>query len=173
MEQINTVTRIAALISLKIFVLSKSESGDLLDKLDSSWPQDVVPKVKSIKVYEVEEGRRLLVADETVAVQIQDSIVPFLGGKQEVLQRFPSVTVDMGAVKFVCNGAKVMRPGVTSFDSFKKGDIVVVKDQTHGRALAVGVALEDSEAAKAMSKGYVVENLHYISDKIWEAYKEI
>lgn len=161
------------LISLKIFVLSKSESGDLLDKLAPSWPQDAVPKVKSIKVYEVEEGRRLLVADGTVAVQIQDSIVPFLGGKQEVLQRFPSVTVDMGAVKFVCNGAKVMRPGITNFDSFKKGDIVVVRDQTHGRFLAVGVALEDSEAAKAMPKGYVIENLHYISDKMWEAYKEI
>lgn len=166
--------KLLLLISLKIFVLSKSESGDLLNMLAPSWPQDAFPKVKSIKVYEVEEGKRLLVADETVAVQIQDSIVPFLGGKQEaLLQRFPSVTVDMGAVKFVCNGAKVMRPGITNFDSFKKGDIVVVKDQTHDRALAVGVALEDSEAAKAMPKGYVVENLHYISDKMWEAYKEI
>jgi PUA domain protein len=173
MEQINIVARFAALISLKIFVLSKSETADFLDKLRSAWPQEAVPKVKSIKVYEVEEGRRLLVADGTVAVQIQDSIMPFLGGKPEVLQRFPSVTVDMGAVKFVCNGAKVMRPGITNFDSFKKGDIVVVKDQTHGKALAAGVALEDSEAAKAMTKGYVVENLHYISDKIWEAYKEI
>lgn len=165
--------KLLTLISLKISVLSKSESGDLLDKLGSVWPQDAVPKVKSIKVYEVEEGRRLLVADETVAVQVQDSIVPFLGGKPEILQRFPSVTVDMGAVKFVCNGAKVMRPGITSFDSFKKGDIVVVKDQTHGKALAAGVALEDSEAAKALTKGYVVDNLHYISDKMWEAYKEI
>jgi len=161
------------LISLKTFVLSKSETGDLLDKLGSAWPQDAIPKVKSIKVYEVEQGRRLLVADETIAVQIEDRIVPFLGGKPEILQRFPSVTVDMGAVKFVCNGAKVMRPGITNFDSFKKGDIVVVKDQTHGKALAAGFALEDSEAAKAMAKGYVVENLHYISDKMWEAYKEI
>lgn len=173
MEQINIVTQIAVMITLKTFVLSKSETGNLLDKLGSVWPQDAVPKVKSIKVYELEEGRRLLVADETVAVQIQGNFVPFLGGKPEVLQRFPSVTVDMGAVKFVCNGAKVMRPGITSFDSFKKGDVVVVKDQTHGKALAVGVALEDSEAAKAMAKGYVVENLHYISDKMWEAYKEI
>lgn len=173
MERINTIARIIALISLKTFVLSKSETGELLDKLGSVWPQGVVPKVKSIKIYEVEEGRRLLIADETVAVQVQDSIVPFLGSKPEVLQRFPSVTVDMGAVKFVCNGAKVMRPGITNFDSFKKGDIVVVKDQTHGKALAVGVALEDSESAKAMAKGYVVENLHYISDKMWEAYKEI
>jgi len=162
------------LIFLKIFVLSKSETGDLLDKMNSAWPRGAVPKVKSIKVYEVEEGRRLLVADETLAVQVQNNIVPFLGGNQpELLQRFPSLTVDMGAVKFVCNGAKVMRPGITGFDSFKKGDIVVVKDQAHGKALAAGVALEDSEAAKGMTKGYVVDNLHYISDKMWEAYKEI
>lgn len=161
------------LIHLKTFVLSKSETADLLEKMGSTWPQGAIPKVKSIKVYEVEEGRRLLIADEIVAVQVQDNIVPFLAGRPELLQRFPSVTVDMGAVKFVCNGAKVMRPGVTSLDSFKNGDIVVVKDQTHGKALAVGIALEDSEVAKAMTKGYVVNNVHYISDKMWEAYKEI
>jgi len=161
------------MISLKTFVLSKSETNELLDKLRSAWPHDAIPKVKSIKVYEVEEGRRLLVADDTVAVQMRDSIVPFLGSNPEVLQRFPFVTVDMGAVKFVCNGAKVMRPGITDFGSFKKGDIVMIKDQIHGKALAVGVALENSEAAKAMTKGYVIENLHYISDKMWEAYKEI
>ena len=161
------------MIILKTFVLSKSETNELLDKLRSAWPHDAIPKVKSIKVYEVEEGRRLLVADDTVAVQMRDSIVPFLGSNPEVLQHFPFVTVDMGAVKFVCNGAKVMRPGITDFGSFKKGDIVMIKDQIHGKALAVGVALENSEAAKAMTKGYVIENLHYISDKMWEAYKEI
>ncbi|TLY11790.1 MAG: RNA-binding protein [Thaumarchaeota archaeon] len=161
------------MISLKTFVLSKSETNELLDKLRSAWPHDAIPKVKSIKVYEVEEDRRLLVADDTVAVQMRDSIVPFLGSNPEVLQRFPFVTVDMGAVKFVCNGAKVMRPGITDFGSFKKGDIVMIKDQIHGKALAVGIALENSEAAKAMTKGYVIENLHYISDKMWETYKEI
>jgi PUA domain protein len=113
-----------------------------------------------------------LVAEEMVAVQVRGAIVPFLGKPQQ-LQFFPSVTIDMGAIKFVCNGAKVMRPGIIDFDSFKNGDIVVVKDQTHGKALAVGLALNDSEVAKAMSKGYIIDNLHYISDKIWEAYKEI
>jgi len=173
MQQINTVMQLQSLIHLKTFVLSKSETGDLLEKMSLVWPQNAVPKVKSIKVYEIEEGRRILVAEDTIAVQVQDNIVPFLAGKPEIIQRFPSVTVDMGAVKFVCNGAKVMRPGITNFDSFKKGDIVVVKDQTHGKALAVGVALEDSESAKAMEKGYVVDNMHYISDKMWEAYKEL
>jgi predicted ribosome-associated RNA-binding protein Tma20 len=37
----------------------------------------------------------------------------------------------------------------------------------------VGVAMEHSETAKAMSKGYVIDTVHYVSDKIWEAYKRI
>ena len=160
------------LIALKIFVLSKSETAKLFDRLMSSWPQDSLPKVKNIKVYEIERDKCLLSADNLLAAQVRGLIVPFLG-KQEELQRFPSVTIDNGAVKFVCNGAKVMRPGIINFDSFKKGDIVVVKDQAHGRGLAIGLALEDSEVAKGMTKGYVIDTVHYISDKIWKAYKKI
>ncbi|HKY10713.1 MAG TPA: PUA domain-containing protein, partial [Nitrososphaera sp.] len=144
------------MIALKIFLLSKSETAKLLDRLTSAWPKDIIPKVKNIKVYEIEREKCLLSADKMVAAQVRGFIVPFLG-KQEDLQRFPSVTIDNGAVKFVCNGAKVLRPGIINFDSFKKGEIVVVKDQTHGRALAVGLALEDSEVAKAMTKGYVID----------------
>jgi malignant T-cell-amplified sequence len=39
--------------------------------------------------------------------------------------------------------------------------------------LAVGIALEDSNIASSNSKGYVIDNLHYISDKFWKAHKEI
>jgi malignant T-cell-amplified sequence len=160
------------MIPLKIFVLSKTETAKLFNRLASAWPQDILPKVKNIKVYEIERDKCLLSADKIVAAQVRGLIVPFLG-KQEDLQRFPSVTIDRGAVKYVCNGAKVMRPGITNFDTFKKGEIVAVKDQTHGRIIAVGLALEDSEVAKGMTKGYVVDTIHYISDKIWEAYKKI
>ena len=61
----------------------------------------------------------------------------------------------------------------TRLRAFKKGEIVAVKDQTHGRVIAVGLALEDSEVAKAMTKGYVIDTIHYLTDKIWEAYKRI
>jgi PUA domain protein len=160
-------------ISLKIFVLSKTETAKLFNRLTSAWPQHLVPKVKNIKVYEIDRDNWLLSADKKIiAAQVGGLIVPFLG-EQESFQHFPSVTIDGGAVKFVCNGAKVMRPGIVDFDSFKKGEIVAVRDQTHGRALAVGLALEDSEVAKAMAKGYVIDTVHYVSDKIWEAYKKI
>lgn len=111
--------------------------------------------------------------EKVIGVQIGEQILPFVGASQDILNQFPSVTVDMGAVKFVCNGAKVMRPGITKFDSFKRGDIVLVKDQVHGKVLASGIALEDSEAAMAMQKGYVLENRHYISDEMWEGFKQV
>ncbi len=160
------------LIDLKIFLLSKSDSAKLSERLASAWPRTSLPKVKNIKVYEIEPGRRLLTADTMIAAEVGEIIVPFLG-KQDNLQDFPSVTIDSGAIKFVCNGAKVMRPGIVNFDSFKKGEIVTVKEQTRGRSLAVGVALEGSEEAKAMDKGYIIDTVHYVSDKIWEAYKRI
>ncbi len=161
-------------LGLKILVLSKRETSELLGKIGSAWPSETVPNVKSIKVYEADEGKRLLVAnDQVVGVQIGEYILPFVGASSEILSHFPTVTVDMGAVKFVCNGAKVMRPGITSFDSFKKGEIVLVKDTVHGKILASGLALEESETAKAMQKGYVVDTLHYISDELWEEFKQI
>ena len=153
-------------------MISKSETSDIIDKMTAKWPAGTVPKVKTFKVYEVDADKKILVSDEFTAVQVKDEIIPFLG-KPEALVQFPAVTVDMGAVKFVCNGAKVLRPGIVDFGQFKKGDIVGVKDQSYGKMLAIGTAIEDSESAKAMTKGYVVDNLHYISDKIWEAHKEI
>jgi PUA domain protein len=159
---------------VKTVVLSKRESSELLQRLHTCWPQGSVPSVKSVKEYVIEDDRRLISAnDEVVGVQVGAHILPFVGARQDFLGMFPSVIVDMGAVKFVCNGAKVMRPGITEFSEFKKGDIVIVKDQTHGKVLAAGIALEDSQSAISMDKGYVVENLHYISDTLWEEFKKI
>jgi len=134
---------------------------------------DALPKIKSFTAYEVEADKYILKSQNFTAVQInQNIILPFLGNS-DFIKQFPCVYVDMGAVKFVCNGARIMRPGITKFDTFKKDDIVIVKDQNYEKSLAAGIALEDSEIAASKSKGYVIDNLHYISDKFWEVHKEI
>ena len=159
---------------MKISLLSKSESYRLTEVIKKKWPsQFILPKVKTIKVYEIEQGKRILKYENITAIQISENIIlPFLG-ESHLLRYFPCVVVDMGAVKFICNGAKILRPGITKFDSFRKGDIVTVKDQNFSKTLAAGIAIQDSEIASGNPKGYVIDNLHYISDKFWEAYKEI
>ena len=157
---------------MRKYTLSKSDASEIIDFVKNKWPKVVVPtKLKAIQVIEIEENRGLLIGEDFLAVRVEQNVLPLLT-KEEVLKSFPSVSVDMGAVKFVCNGAKVMRPGIVQMDEFKKDDIVVVKDSTHGKYLAVGLALTSSQEAQTMSKGPVIDNKHYISDKFWEAYKE-
>lgn len=77
------------------------------------------------------------------------------------------VVVDMPAVPFMVKGADVMRPGITDLEEFKKGDYVVVVDETHNKPLAIGQALFSSKEIQDMEKGKVIENLHWVGDKIW------
>jgi PUA domain protein len=159
---------------MKSAFLSKRDTALLVKRIEASWPMNVVPKMKTIKEYHVDGDESLFKSDEFTAVQVgkERYIVPFLGDAS-LLARFPSITVDMGAVRFVCNGAKVARPGITAFDNFKEGNIVVIKDEVHNKPLAVGIALIDSDKAVEERKGHVIRTLHYISDKIWEAHKMI
>ena len=157
---------------MRKYTLSKSDTHEIFDVLNNTWPKAVIPRnQKGIQIVEIEENSSLIIGEDLLAIKVDQYVLPLLT-KEEALKSFPSVSVDMGAVKFVCNGAKVMRPGIVQMDEFKKDDIVVIKDSTHGKYLAVGLALISSQEAKIMSKGPVVDNKHYISDKFWEAYKE-
>ena len=59
------------------------------------------------------------------------------------------------------------------FRSFEKGQIVCIIEESQKKALAVGRTLVSSTEMSEMSKGIVIENLHYISDKYWEIKKSI
>ncbi|HYZ94861.1 MAG TPA: PUA domain-containing protein [Nitrososphaeraceae archaeon] len=160
---------------MKKAVLSKRETSILKDLIRAKWPFGAqnFEGEKNFICYELEKGRRIVSNKAFIAIQTDsETIVPFLGTGQ-ILTAFPSVVVDMGAVKFVCNGARVTRPGIMKFDTFNKGDLVTVKDEKYSKVLAVGRALEDSNTAINNNKGYVIDNIHYIGDDFWESYKEI
>lgn len=78
------------------------------------------------------------------------------------------VTVDMGAVKFVYNGADVMGPGVVSCDSaISEGDLVWVRDVKNLRPLAVGRAVSSGETISRKDKGRVIQSIHHVGDRLW------
>ena len=157
---------------MRKFTLSKSESSEILESASRNWPKSLLPeKLRNVNVVELEDRQCLLIGEDFLAVRINENVLPLLAN-EEALRSFPSISVDMGAVKFVCNGARVMRPGIVGMDEFNEGDLVVVKDDKHGKFLAVGIALLSSREAQAMTKGPVVDNMHYVGDKFWQAYKE-
>ena len=114
------------------------------------------------------EDKELYLFDESIEfVKDENGIYPFLGGSY--LDSIPKVVVDMGAIRFVCNGADVMAPGITEIGSFDEGDLVVIRDINHGKALAIGIANKSSADIEASKKGKVIKNLHYVGDKLWGA----
>jgi predicted RNA-binding protein (TIGR00451 family) len=70
-------------------------------------------------------------------------------------------------VKFVSNGADIMRPGIVDIGEFKLGDFVSIVDENNKKPIAVGEALFDSVSMKGMDSGKVVKMVHYVGDKIW------
>jgi PUA domain protein len=78
------------------------------------------------------------------------------------------VTVDAGAISFVSDGADVMRPGIVKADdSIDAGDLVLVAEETHGKVLAIGRALE-AGADMVGDTGKVVESIHHVGDELYE-----
>ena len=131
-----------------------------------------MPKQKNIKTHDVNEKGVIITGNEITAVKIGDDILPFLDNIP-ILEKFPYVTVDMGAVKFVCKCANVMRPGITKFSDFESGEIVCVIEESQNKFLAVGKAEISSKKAEDTNKGEVIKNMHYISDYFWESKNEI
>lgn len=125
------------------------------------------------KVEIVEEGRyRLMyVDDEPLLFEFEGSWLPLLrcvlSGRIRV--SYPKITVDMGAVKFVANGADIMRPGVVSVeDGISPGSPILVVDEKHGKTLAICVSLLSSDEMRKASGGKVAKNANAAGDALWE-----
>lgn len=156
-------------------LVSKSETAAILDRISAEWKGAFapVPKIKNLRVHALEDGSQIVTGHGTRIARTRDGRYLPLLTETVLLERFPHVVVDMGAVRFVCKGANLMRPGITEFGEFEKGDIVCIRDESQGKYLAVGVATTSSSDAEAAEKGEVLKNLHYVSDAVWEAAKEI
>ena len=153
--------------------LSKREVHDITGQISKSWPTNSVGAIKNLQAYIIDGNKRLLVGNNLVAIQLApDLVIPHLT-QHDLLDHFASVQVDMNAVKFVCNGANIMRPGITHFTTFKESEIVLVKDQTHKKELAVCISLVNDVTGRKMERGVVLNNIHHIGDVYWETKKTI
>ena len=127
----------------------------------------------SLEVVEGEFGELLLIDGKPALFKTVDSVLPTLTFV-EILAKLPKVVVDMGAVRFVCNGADVMAPGIVRYEgNFVKGNVVVVVDVKYGKTLALGEILYSSEEVKNIKQGPIIKTKHYVSDKVWNFAKTL
>ncbi len=121
-----------------------------------------------LEIADATQYRLLLSKGQALGVYLGDE--PFLTIKG--LLAFPPmkrfVTVDMGAVRFLANGADVMAPGVIDADlGIEEGHGVWVRDENNLKPLAVGIALMDAKTMIEVNEGKAVKTIHYVGDKIW------
>ena len=156
---------------MKSNLISKSETSSLLKTVSKRWGIEF-PKIKNLKVHQISDDAQIITGKGIKILKIDDDYLPFLS-ETETLEKFPNIVVDMGAVKFMCKGANVMRPGIKKFTEFEKNKLVCIIEESQHKFLAVGKALVSSTELENMEKGEVLKNMHYISDKFWETGKII
>lgn len=79
------------------------------------------------------------------------------------------VTVDMGAIRFLINGADIMGPGIVEADeAIKPGDMVWARDEKNRKPLAVGEALVTGTEMGQKKPGKCIKSILFVGDKVWK-----
>jgi PUA domain protein len=148
--------------------LSKSDIKELNNKISKYGlnlsKKDKVELIDNI--YFVNDKPCLLVLDKMIIPTLK-LILSIMEGNEGL--SIKKVTVDMGAIKFLINGADVMRPGITNIEEgFDEKDIVIIIDENNKKPISIGQALLDSQEMEKSQGGKVIKNLHYVGDLIWK-----
>jgi len=159
---------------LKKWVLSRRDSAEMISKIEGLLEVTLnLAKSAQANCSEPEEGAVFVSLNGFEFVRAGDAYFPYVGS-QTTLALFPQAFVDEGAIRFLLNGADVMRPGIRKFDDWgPAGTMVVVREEKKGRAVAVGPSVVPSAEAQGMSKGGCVKNLHHVGDKYWNLHKSL
>ena len=121
---------------MKSNLISKSETTTLLKQVSEKWRIEI-PKIKNLKVHEITKDMQIVSGKGIKLIKMDDEYLPFLS-ETKTLEKFPYVMVDMGAVRFMCKGANVMRPGIKKYSNFEKERIVCIIEESQHKFLAVG-----------------------------------
>jgi PUA domain protein len=149
--------------------LKRKEIEKLAGALESSMGCDVFTFMDTIDRAGGPEYDIVIVNGSILALVMGQT--PFLTVRgllvYKATRRF--VTVDMGAVPFVYNGADTMSPGVVDADSsIQKDDLVWIKDEKNGKPLAIGKALMGGNEMVQGESGKAVKSIHHVGDKLWK-----
>jgi len=153
--------------------LRRKEATDFLGRLADEFGMDV--PLDDVPLDEAEAGpqRLLLRNNDAIAIFLESGIAPTIRGLLAFPAKKRAVTVDMGAVRFIYNGADVMAPGIVEADpGIRAGDVVWVRDEKNGRPLAIGCAIMDGPTMAREEKGKAIQTIHHVGDEIWRLGEE-
>lgn len=149
--------------------LRQKEVRRIVEDLERAMDCPVFSDSDSIDVASLKDMDIVYVGGKVLGIIIEGQAFLSVRGLLEYNPANRFVTVDMGAVQFVYNGADVMAPGVVDADpAISEGDLAWVRDEKNLQPLAVGVALMRGKEMVSRNKGKALESLHHVGDAIWK-----
>jgi PUA domain protein len=149
-------------------VLRKTDQKALVNDIVEAFGDASSFENRKLEYVESDGQDFIFVDGEPLLFKISGKIFPTVKGALKLNLKRRIVVVDPGAVKFIINGADTMSPGIVEADpSINEGDLVIIVEQAHGKAIAIGRALI---AGRDMSggKGKAIKSIHYVGDEIWK-----
>lgn len=152
--------------------LKGSDARKIIAKIEPFLEDPSRLRKSSLEMAISDEGVDLIFVDgRPLLMTVEDQPFFTVLGAIELAPAKRLVIVDAGAVRFVVNGADIMKPGIVSADpEIAVGDLVVVVEDRHKKPLAVGRALVAGTEMKG--EGKAVKSLHHVGDCIWKGLEE-
>lgn len=148
--------------------LKNKQVRDIVETLKKEFDEVFFDSNSTVEIGDIDSIRFIFVEGQAVFMYYEDKICFTLRGIDLFKPKNRFVVVDMGAIKFVTNGADVMAPGIVDADkNIKENDFVWICDERNKKALAVGFAVISGEDMIAGDKGKAVRIVHYVGDSIW------
>ncbi|MFQ6059777.1 MAG: DUF1947 domain-containing protein [Thermoplasmata archaeon] len=149
--------------------LKRKEIARLAEQISNQIGVPVFGEGDTVDLGNAPDFDVIFVNGKIVGIVFEKKAFPTVRGILKYEPRKRYVTVDMGAVEFVCNGADVMGPGIVDADpEIEEGDLVWVRDQRNLKPLAIGKALVSGLEMLEKRKGKKVKSLHYVGDRLWK-----
>ncbi len=148
--------------------LKDKKIQEIKEKLTKNFDCDFSFKKSVFESGVIDEYKIIFVDNEPCFLYYNSDIVFTLFGLDRFQPKNRYVVVDMGAVKFVTNGADVMSPGIVDADEeISEGDQVWICDEKNKKPLAVGFSLIDGNKMKNKNSGRAVKAFLYVGDKLY------
>lgn len=153
--------------------LRRKEAQAIVERLRDQLGIEISAADEPIDVAEADSWQVILVGDKSIGFVVNGRPFLTVRGLLTFKPERLYVTVDMGAVKFVYNGADIMAPGVVDADrGIHAGDLVWVRDEKNKQPLAIGEALLTGDEMIAAESGKAVKSIHHVGDNLWKIDEE-
>jgi PUA domain protein len=149
--------------------LRKKEIKALLEDLNKTLLIEPFSIDDNVEKASSERYEIIFVNGDILYLIYEDTLFPTVRGLRMNRTNKRFVTVDMGAVSYVYNGADIMAPGIIDADpEINDGDLVWIRDEKNKQPLAIGKALIPGREMVEADTGKAIISIHHVGDKLWK-----